>query len=97
MLVVIKKKADRMQKKAGIQANNQVSKNWRGVGGREWKSQRSTEIYTVDNLQDLEFDLEGNTNPVQVQGMKDFLGKSITGHFVVLISKPMTERCHLRH
>lgn len=73
MPVVTKKKADRMQKAAGIQADNQLSKNCQGEvrgGGEEWKAYRNTEIYTVDNLQDLKFDLEGNTNPAQVQGMK---------------------------
>lgn len=67
-----------------------------------------TEKYTVHNLQDLRFDFKGNTSPVETfqeklniteaRGMEDFLGKEQRCFSFLLfwISKPMTEKCHLR-
>lgn len=77
-----KKPKERMQTKAGIQAHDSVSKKCHG-GNKEC---RGTGKYTVHNLQNLRFDLKGNTNPMEVfqeklntteaRGMEDFLGKS---------------------
>lgn len=87
MLVVTKKESQK-DTKEGRHSSWWLDKQKITWGNKEWKSYRGTKKYTVDRFQDLKFDLEGNTNPVEAfqeklniteaKGTEVFLSKSTT-------------------